>query len=276
MVERPSYNNGKGVKILKNTIIESARSRHKKITDLIAKTELKVRHTPPGRLRIDTKRGTPYYYHVTGGKSVILSLSDLPLIRSLAQKAYYKKILSSAKKEISALEKCINEYPEIPVEKIYEMLSPERRALIDPIWKPDEEFAAEWLARPFTPKGFKEGAPMFISTTGIRVRSKSELIIIERLIAKQIPFRYECPLQLRSRTIHPDFTILRLSDRKELYLEHLGRMDDPDYEDDLAKRINEYYKAGIYPNDRLYFTFESSRTQLDVALIDRFIEDNFR
>ena len=92
---------------------------------------------------------------------------------------------------------------------------------------------------------------------------------------KGVPYRYECPLIINGKIIHPDFTILRMSDRKILYLEHCGRMDDPKYTEDMIKRANDYSEAGIILGDRLFYTFESDTTPLDVKVIDRLIEENF-
>ena len=78
------------------------------------------------------------------------------------------------------------------------------------------------------------------------------------------------------KIIHPDFTILRISDRKILYHEHCGRMDDPDYAEEMVKRINEYNREGIILGDRLFLSFETSDTPLDSRVIDNLINKHFR
>lgn len=108
------------------------------------------------------------------------------------------------------------------------------------------------------------------------MRSKSEVIIADRLYAKGIPYKYECPLKVGKKIIHPDLTILRLSDRKILYHEHCGRMGNTSYAEDMICRINDYGKAGIYCGDRLFFTFESADQPFDLSWLDDFIEKNFR
>ena len=116
----------------------------------------------------------------------------------------------------------------------------------------------------------------FYTLNGEHVRSKSEVIIADRLYAKGIPYKYECPLQIGNRIIHPDFTILRLSDRKIIYHEHCGMMDDPNYAKDMVNRINLYSTADIYLGDRLFFTLETSETPLDIRHLDELIEKHFR
>ncbi len=41
------------------------------------------------------------------------------------------------------------------------------------------------------------------------------------------------------------------------------------------RKFSFYLKAGIILGDRLFYTFESDTTPLDVKVIDRLIEENF-
>ena len=100
------------------------------------------------------------------------------------------------------------------------------------------------------------------------MRSKSEVIIADTLTSMGVPYRYECGLMLEDgRMIFPDFTILRMSDRKILYLEHLGMMDDMQYSLSAVDRINLYEKNGYFPGDKLFLTFESSRRPIDRRIL---------
>ena len=91
-----------------------------------------------------------------------------------------------------------------------------------------------------------------------------------------IPYRYECPLKVGNRIIHPDFTILRMSDRKILYHEHCGKMNDPQYTEDLIIRAKDYNRTGIILGDKLFFTFESETTPLDMTMLDNIISQHYR
>lgn len=90
------------------------------------------------------------------------------------------------------------------------------------------------------------------------------------------PYKYECLILVRDEIIHPDFTILRLSDLKILYHEHLGKLDDPQYTERNNIRINSYNEEGIILGDRLFLSFETSKTPLDVRVIDNLINTHFR
>ena len=102
------------------------------------------------------------------------------------------------------------------------------------------------------------------------------MIIADRLYLNGIPYKYECPIKVGDEIIHPDFTILRISDRKILYLEHCGMLDDPKYADDLVRRASLYALEGIVMGDRLFYTFESSKTPLDVRVMEALINNQFR
>lgn len=73
---------------------------------------------------------------------------------------------------------------------------------------------------------------------GERVRSKSEVIIADMLNRKGISYRYEYPVYLKNvGQIYPDFTVLDAIRRREIYWEHLGMMDDPDYAEMAILRV---------------------------------------
>ena len=78
------------------------------------------------------------------------------------------------------------------------------------------------------------------------------------------------------KIIYPDFSILRMSDRRVLYHEHCGKMGDPKYTEDMLSRAKDYNEAGIILGDRLFYTFESETTPLDVAMLDNIIEQHYR
>ena len=166
--------------------------------------------------------------------------------------------------------------PELIAEDVYSMMPDDRKPYIRPIILTDEQYISEWQNRPYDKKPISDDVPRFETLRGERVRSKSEVIIADRLYANGIPYKYECPILVGDEIIHPDFTILRVSDRKVVYLEHCGKVGDQDYADDMTERINKYTLAGIYERDRLFFTFETANKPLDVRVLDKMINDMFK
>lgn len=236
---------------------------------------------PDGRIKIKHRGEKAYYYQTNVNDSGEKLLTDKALIDALIQKGYIIKVLSAARNERDYLKKVLNGYPEPVAENIYEQLKDERKASVRPIVLTDEQFVSKWKNTPYSQKPLSNDTPYFITLNGEKVKSKSELIIADRLFTYGIPYRYECALKINKDgmiiTIHPDFTILRISDRKIVYLEHCGKMDDPEYtENRVVKRINLYSHAGITVGGGLFLTFESSETPLDINVLDRLINDHFR
>ena len=113
---------------------------------------------------------------------------------------------------------------------------------------------------------------MILSNVISCVRSKSEVMIADALEQAGIPYRYECPLQLGRAILHPDFTLLRIADRKHLYWEHLGKMDDPEYVIKNLRRIRLYEQNGIMPGIDLILTMETSWQPMNLSVIKQMIQ----
>ncbi len=98
------------------------------------------------------------------------------------------------------------------------------------------------------------------------VRSKSEVIIANMLSERQVPFWYEKPLFAPDGSFYlPDFTLMLQGE--EYYLEHVGRLDLPDYKAHWEKKKLWYDKH--FPG-KLLTTYERGTLSHD---IDRIIKD---
>ena len=261
-----------------NQLRNDIQSRYELLTELIKQIEKKLKNYPEGRINVKHHQYGDYYYLVNSQTSEkYLHKEDLKLATELLQKSYLNKVLIASKKESLALKRYLDCKPSTVAEEVFDTLSDGRKKLVKPIVPTDEQYVREWLAIPYTPKEFEEGTPVFPTRKGERVRSKSEMIIADRLLANGIPYKYECPILVKGKIIHPDFTLLRVSDRKILYLEHCGKADNPEYaEKRIVKRINDYNQAGIIQGDNLFLTFESSTTPFDVRVLDKMINQCFK
>lgn len=110
------------------------------------------------------------------------------------------------------------------------------------------------------------------TVNGIKVRSKSESIIAMVLANNGIAFRYECLLKLSGHNVYPDFTVKRPSDGKIIYWEHLGMMDDKEYETNAKRKLNSYISEGIYPMENLILTYETRDNPLDYEYVDKIVK----
>ena len=259
-----------------NYILNSITTRIIRLSKMSEDAAAKIESIAEGRLEIKHYGNKTYYYYINGDSKRLLSSNEITLIKDIAQKSYLEQIIKANNKELSILKKLEKSYPALTVEDIYDSLSTERKELVNPITPTNEQFRKSWQNEPYKQKPIGEGIPFYNTLRGERVRSKSEQLIADHLYANDIPYKYECPLKVGNKVIHPDFTILKLSERKEVYLEHLGKSDDDKYQDDNVPRINDYILNGFKLGDKLFLSFESSNTPLDTRVIDKMINEQFK
>lgn len=250
--------------------------RKAKLLQIKKEKEKALKNIPAGHLRICQRGKTVQYYHRTDPKDfngVYIPQKSISMAQKLAQKDYDEKILSSINKELYALDKYLMLEPEISAEEIYENLQEERRKLIIPIVESREEFISNWEKMEYVGKAFDAFAPILYTAKGERVRSKSEVIIADSLNRVGVPYRYECPLYVEGwGTVHPDFTVLNVKERKEIYWEHLGMMDDMEYVEKLIEKLNIYALNNILPGINLILTYETGKAPLNQKIVQLMIE----
>lgn len=258
--------------------IENLIERQNKIFNLINAIEQRLPNFPEGKLRVQQHKKTASYYMVEEGKNdngKLLKKGERKLAMELAQKSYYQKVLRTAKEEQKLIGQFLQRLPDPTYEGVYQSLPEPRQDLITPLVLTDEEYVRRWLNHPYVQKGFSDRAPFYETLNGERVRSKSEMLIADHLKAKNIPYKYECPLEVGNKVFHPDFTILRMSDRTEVYYEHLGKMGDAEYAADNLDRLNKYALNGYTLGERLFITMESAECPLDIRVLDKMIDKSF-
>ena len=97
---------------------------------------------------------------------------------------------------------------------------------------------------------FLEDGLIHRTERGDLVRSKSELVIADKLHARGIDYVYEQPLVLpNGRTRYPDFTIADHARGVTFYWEHLGMLDNPGYRARWEGKRAEYLECGIGPHE---------------------------
>lgn len=262
-----------------NSIRKIIENRYDYLIKLIKRTTEKLRRLPAGTVYVKRHKDYVYYYLAAdgrGSREKLINKNEKDYIGTLAQKSYLEKVLKAAETELEVIKRFKGRYPKVVAEEVYEQLSADRKDIVKPIVLTDDQYVLRWQSQPYDPKPISEGIPIFETMRGERVRSKSEQIIADRLYVSGIPYKYECPILVGDEIMHPDFSVLRISDRKILYYEHCGRMDDEDYANDMVDRSRKYALAGIMQGDRLFYTFESSKYPLDVRVVDKLIQEQFK
>ena len=242
-------------------------NREKQLLKIKKDKERALRNVPEGSLRVNINGNRIQYYHRTDPKDlngVYIKEKDFQIAQKLAQKDYDMKVLRTAEQEIKAIQKFFSTNPERHVEEIYESLHAQRQKLVLPIKESDEEYIRNWESVEYEGKRFYEDAPELYTARGERVRSKSEVIIADLLNKEGVPYRYEYPIELSNYgVIYPDFTVLKISGREEMYWEHLGMMDEPNYVENAVQKIITYGQNGIIQGKNLILSYETRMKPLD-------------
>ena len=241
--------------------------------------EKRFTDVPKGYLRFKKKgKKTEYYYKdaTTGPGGRYIRKDEKKLAQQIAQRDYDMQVKKYAASRISAIEEFLKIYSKTSLKELYEETHPHRRDLIEPVILSDEEYVKRWQEKTYQGKGFEEDAPEILTEKGERVRSKSEKIIADQLYAMGVPYRYECPIVLSgSIKVYPDFTILKMPERKEVYLEHLGMMDDEGYLNTTLMKMNTYEKNGIVLGVNLFITYETKNRPLNTKSLGVLIRKVF-
>lgn len=263
-------------------MVETMLRKEKQELERVVESVKKRLHTAPkGNLRIQKRgRNVEYYYKsekdAPGSNGRYLRKSEIKLAKGIAQRDYEKSLLMLAESRIDVIDKFLKCYEKTSLTIPYEKLSIQRRSMISAMKLPDDEYISQWQKVEYAGRPFEDGAAEIITERGERVRSKSEKIIADKLYRMQIPYRYEYPITVAGGiVIYPDFTILKMPEREEVYLEHFGRMDDSEYVSNTMYKLNTYEKNGIFLGKKLFFTHETGRSPLNVRALDAMLKSLF-
>lgn len=246
----------------------------------LLRNEIKLRtkaldKAPEGWLRV-RKYGKGYqYFHITESKDncgTYIKGNNQKLAVALSQKAYDKKILAEAQKELYILDEYLKKTDENAIEKIYDGMHPGKKLLIKPVFEDKETFVRNWEAVVYPPGYFAEGDAEHYTAKNERVRSKTEVNIANMLNLYGIPYRYEFPLVMDGIEFRPDFLCLNTRTRKEYIWEHFGMMDSEDYARKNVDKIARYVQNGYIPGDNFIQTFETIKKPLSSEIIRAMIE----
>ena len=301
-------------------ITAQLQERIEQLEKLLAIKEKALKKAPEGSLRVSKSHGAVQYYQKINKDEKngrYLDSAHREVAQKLAQKAYNLKLVPVIKKELALLQAAltkireISQGGEIPL-NVLDQVNPDSRALITPATLTDAQYAAAWLSQKYKGRHFQPDAQELYAAGGIRVRSKSEVIIADTLTRLGIPYLYEFPLTLKSGgrgvgdprasrsagdsrdarnaggkttepraqspgsrhsiTVYPDFLCLNLRTRQEFIWEHFGLMDDPEYSEKFVQKIHTYGENGILPGKNLIFTTETEKEQLDTRNVEDLIK----
>ena len=246
-----------------------------RIKDLALRLEKRFDELPHGSLSI--KQG--YHYRVVSdrGKTIQLPIPSAwpgseALIKDLKERRHIKKALPVLKNNLNCYARFIEGLqiynhtdiskllPAIYQDSHFSILIPQGD--LDPeVWR-DAVYATN-TAYPQDLIHESEG--------GLLTRSKAEAMIATKLEQRNLIFRYEPELHLGQNKVYPDFGVLRSADRKLIYWEHFGKMDDPVYAYKTMEKLADYSNFGYRLGDNLIMTWETKNIPLTFRSINECI-----
>lgn len=229
------------------------------------------------------------------------------LICQLARKEYLKKEIEILEKDIALFEEFLKKYNtkyiEPSVYNIFQMLPARLSALPADIFlnggkseipftyasdirrayfstqtqnvetPPLSDFShyprevAEWALKPYLQSDYMPEGKTHRTSRGMRVRSKSESIIVEKLYEYKVPFRYEEVLERGSFKMIPDFTLMDLYGNV-YYWEHCGLPGNPDYMKRHKRKLEQYEQLGIVAWKNLIVTYDNESGNINIPTIE--------
>lgn len=257
---------------------EDLEAQLKELDSLIKKSNAnlsKLKHIPVRKIAISKSNGNDQYYWVDkdSGKRVYAKSGELDKLKETAQQGYEKAL----SKKLSYLRRCLydflKKYDVSEIDNVYDEMSKARQKLITPIVDTEEILVKKWRAVSYKSLGFMDDSD-FYSNNGVRVRSKSELIIANMLEQYGVPYHYEYPILLKGLgTVHPDFTCLNVRKKKEIIWEHFGMMDNIAYANKNVSKIHAYNQNGYILGKNMIMTFETSQQAISSNIIRNMIEE---
>lgn len=151
----------------------------------------------------------------------------------------------------------------------------EYEKLLNPFFVPLSKELSDWMHAPYERNMLHQESLLYKASSGNMVRSKSEMLIDMCLHTHNIPFRYECALQLGDSTLYPDFTLRHPHTGQYFYWEHFGMMDNLTYAENACSKLRLYSSYGIIPSIQLITTYETKECPLSTELIEKIIEYYF-
>ena len=261
-----------------DTLTTQLKARRLELHNLLTLKLKAQKNTPPGRLRIEQKNGGRriQFYHCTttaNSRGAYIPGSQAALAHRLAQKDYDARLIKLLRRQLTAIEKFLR-YLEPDITELYTKLCPARQRLIIPVTLTNQQYAQIWRSVQWQGRPFAAESPEFTTTSGERVRSKSEVIIADTLAHHGIPYRYEYPQELKNHSIfHPDFLCLNVRTRKEYIWEHFGMMDLPEYAAQTTEKLRFFSENNIFPGKNLIITMETKSIPLTPKYIEILIKE---
>ncbi len=144
------------------------------LAELKVKLAEKLRKAPEGALHSKNCRGTQQFYVKKDGIRKYLRKSDWNLAKQIAQRDYYKKLLSQVCSDLTYLDTFLRKFDVDKLYDIYDELPIARQKLVEPFLIRDKQYIAEWEQIIYDRNDFEEGSQEIYTERGERVAAHAK------------------------------------------------------------------------------------------------------
>lgn len=251
---------------MEDTLEALLRDREKKLLDI----NQELQHLRGGTIHIRKKHGRIFLGEYSNGREKGIT-GDEERIYRLARRAYLEKAAKQLKKECSWIRKSIemfqkNGFKELDQEFLRRFHFLDLRRIC---WQRKKY---EWATAPYSKNTLFPEDLKYATDQGVKMRSKSERTIGNRLEFYEVAYRYDAVLELDLGVVSPDFTIMK-PDWTLAAWEHFGKEGDLKYDKKNERKLEIYYDAGFRENRNLIITRESDLETPEILddIITRFL-----
>ena len=250
------------------------KQEYHRLNSRIQQISHQLKSLPEGKLTYSQTGKYCKWYQSTPQGRTYIPKSNRSFAEQLALKTYLSHQLEEYTSERNTIKHYLNHHKSSQTSQQL-LTNPVFNELLKPYFKPLSQELEEWANAPFQSNPYPLPLNAPTSSSGHKLRSKSELLIDMALYSNKIPFRYDCALYLGDDVIYPDFTIRHPKTGEYFYYEHFGKADDPKYSHNIGERIQRYISHGIIPGINLILSFETSYQPLDVVQLNETLHKYF-
>lgn len=238
--------------------------------------------------------GTRRYYYARMKQNgttrrIYLGTKDNPTVQQLQRRRILQELVANAEADLKALDELIAAYRTTDPSAVINGLPKTYHIDLSTLFPPDMRYAVgkELLLRhniqllerkePLHPEHL-----IHRTASGILVRSKSEVIIVNSVFSRVIAHLYE-PLLLfvNQKTgekifLAPDLLLVSPLDGSLILWEHWGLLSKPGYLERNVEKLKDYQAAGFTPGNNLIITSDTLDGDLDSYQIERILDAWFK
>lgn len=240
----------------------------------IRQLKAEIKKMPKGRLHCYSDGKWFVAEESNPKKRKYIPKSKRDFAEQLALKQYKEARLKDAYKEKNAVEQFLSNYPQEKHTDSFYAKSEGHRELLSKFYAPAFDTKIQWLLSLPTSNEHPQTLKI-ITPAGHYVRSKSELIIAQRLHSHNIAYKYEGEFHVGDIILHPDFLVIHPITGELFIWEHFGLADDQAYSRNIELKLRTYRENGYYPSINLITTYETKEHPLDYNLVDSLINHYF-